>query len=77
MQDPHRGLPVLNEAHSAIVVPLVLDGHAADLNHHVPQLLGCAAALFRTWQLLAGGRQELTELAGKKRHWYEIALCNK
>lgn len=63
VQDSHRGLSLFNEAHSALAVPLVLDGHAADLNHHVPQLLGCASTLFRTWELFARGRQELTELS--------------
>lgn len=53
VQDAHGGLSVFNEAHSAVVVPLVLDRHAADLHHHVPQLLGCASALFRTWELFA------------------------
>lgn len=62
MHYPHGRLPVFNEAHSAVVVPLVLDGHAADLNHYVPQLLGCASTLFRTWELFACGRQELAEL---------------
>lgn len=53
VQDAHGGLSVFNEAHSAVVVPLVLDGHAADLHHHIPQLLGGAPTLFRTWELFA------------------------
>lgn len=63
MQDAHGGLSVFNEAHSAVVVPLVLDGHAADLHHHIPQLLGCAPTLFRTWELFARGSQKLSELS--------------
>lgn len=62
VQDPHGRLPVLDEAHAAIVAPLVLDGDTADLNHHIPQLLGCTATLFRAWQLFARGSQELAEL---------------
>lgn len=53
LQDAHGGLSVFDEAHSAVVVPLVLDGHAADLHHHVPQLLGCTPTLFRTRELFA------------------------
>lgn len=53
VHDAHGGVSLFNEAHSAIVVPLVLDGHTADLHHHVPKLLGCASTLFRTWELLA------------------------
>ncbi|KAA8586229.1 hypothetical protein FQN60_007798, partial [Etheostoma spectabile] len=53
LEDAHGGLSLFDEAHSAVVVPLVLDGHAADLNHHIPQLLGCAPTLFRTWELFA------------------------
>lgn len=53
VQDAHGGLPVFDEAHSAVVVPLVLDGQAADLNHHIPKLLRRATTLFRTRQLFA------------------------
>lgn len=62
VQDAHRGLSLFNEANSTVVVPLVLDGHAADLHHNVPELLGSASALFRTWELFACGGQKLTEL---------------
>ena len=55
---------MLDEAHAAVVVPLVLRGHAADLHHHLPQLLGRAPALFRPRELLAGGGQQLTQLSG-------------
>lgn len=44
---------MFDEAHSAVVVPLVLDGQAADLNHHIPKLLRRATTLFRTRQLFA------------------------
>lgn len=67
LQDAHGRLPLLDEAHSAVVVPLVLDGHAADLHHHVPQLLGGAPALFRTRQLFARGGEELTKLSAGSR----------
>lgn len=50
------------EAHPAIAVPLVLDGDAVDLHYHFPQLLGCAATFFRTWELFACWSQELTKL---------------
>lgn len=63
VKDAHRGLSVFDEAHSAVVVPLVLDGHAADLHHHFPQLLGRAPTLFRTRELFACRSQELTELS--------------
>lgn len=54
---------MFNEAHFAVAVPLVLGGHAADLHHHIPQLLGGAPTLFRTWELFACGSQELAELS--------------
>lgn len=53
LQDAHGRLSVFNQAHSAITVSLVLDGDAAYLNHHLPQFFGCAAILFRTWELFA------------------------
>lgn len=62
VQDAHGGLSVFDEAHSAVVVPLVLDGHAADLHHRFPQLLGRAPALLGTRELLARRRQQLTQL---------------
>lgn len=62
VHDAQRGLPLLDEAHSAVAVPLVLNGDTADLNHHIPQLLGCTPALFGTWKLLTRGRQELANL---------------
>lgn len=67
MQDAHGGLSLFNEANSAIAVPLVLDGDAADLNHHIPELLGGAPTFFRTWKLLTRGCQELTKLSGQNR----------
>lgn len=63
VKDAHRGLSVFDQAHSAVAVPLVLDGHAADLHHHFPQLLGRAPTLLRTWELFACRSQELTELS--------------
>lgn len=62
VHDAHRGLSLFNESHSTVVVPLVLDGHAADLHHNLPELLGSASALFRTWELFACGSQELPDL---------------
>lgn len=67
MQDAHGGLSLFNEANSAVAVPLVLDGDAADLNHHIPELLGGAPTFFRTWKLLTRGCQELTKLSGQNR----------
>lgn len=67
LQDAHGGLSVFDKAHSAVVVPLVLDGHAADLHHHVPQLLGCTPTLFRTRELFARRSQKLAELSGGNR----------
>ena len=69
LHDAHAGLAVLDEAHAAIAVPLVLHRHAADLHHHLPQLLGRAPALFRTRELLAGGGQQLTQLTGEEVGW--------
>lgn len=67
LQDAHGRLSVFNQAHSAIAVPLVLDGDAAYLHHHLPQFFGCAAILFRTWEFFACWGQELTKLwEGKK-----------
>lgn len=63
-QDAQRRVSVFDEAHSAVVVPLVLHGHAADLDYHLPQLLGRASTLLGTGQLFAGGGQELTHLDG-------------
>lgn len=74
VQNAHGRLSLFNEAHSAVAVPLVLNGHAADLHHHVPQLFGHAPTFFRTWQLFAGGRQQLTEL---RRVYQERAMCVK
>lgn len=75
VQDAHGGLSVFNEAHSAVAVPLVLDGHAADLHHHIPQLLGCAPTLLRTWELFACWSQELTDLSeGNRRdEFYQVS----
>lgn len=53
LQDAHGRLSVLNQAHSAVTVPLVLDGDAAYLHHHVPQLFGRAPTLFRAGELFA------------------------
>lgn len=67
LQDAHGRFSVFNQAHSAITVPLVLDGDAAYLHHHLPQFFGCAAILFRTRELFARWGQELTKLReGKK-----------
>lgn len=67
VKDAHGRLPVFDESHPAVAVPLVLDGHAADLHHHLPKLLGRAPALFRTRELLAGGGQELPKLSERSR----------
>jgi len=75
VEDAHGGLAVLDEAHSAVVVPLVLDGHAADLHHHLPQLLGRAPALFRTRELFARRRQELAQLSGGGRREEGYQIC--
>lgn len=62
LQDAQRRLALLDQTQAAVAAALVLDGDAADLHHHLPQLLGSAPTLFRTWELLAGGGQELAQL---------------
>lgn len=67
VQDAQRRVPLSDQTQTAVAAALVLERHAADQDHHVPQLLGRAPALLGTWQLLAGGGQELAELRGLHR----------